>query len=296
MGDDRVNGENSTQHMTKRGDVPPPWFRALTTLLGQLDRTNLQPSFEVNALFGRLVELCRAIPEEELPVGAPELGDRVRALAATGEANLERHWAKEVVAEPSAWVRFPFLEAYRQLVSSELRAVGRHRRELPRRWVFVGAGPLPLSPVLLEREMVDAEVTYVDRDPDALAWGRSVANVLNGARAREFVCASAEALDYAAYEVVVVAALAGRTEKEKRDIFHAIASSGTTSALVLARSVPAGGCELLYPRLDHLPAPWRVLEVTEPPASVINCTLLADRTAEEVAARDLLSSDGARGA
>lgn len=278
--------------MTKSVEPTQSCIAALTALAEGLRGTNLQPSPEVNALFGRLVELCRSISPDEVPVVARELGDDIRALAAAGEANLERHWAMVVVADPSAWVRFPFLEAYRRLVLEEVAAVERHRAPPPERWAFVGAGPLPLSAVLLERRMPEAEMTYVDRDPEALAWGRKVVGALNGARTRRFVCASADDVDYSGYGVVVVAALAGACEEDKREILASIVRSGGPSVLVLARSVPAGGCELLYPRLERVPPPWRVLEETAPPASVINCTVVADRPVGPTDARDLPGSDG----
>lgn len=226
-------------------------------VLEQLGQTDLQPSPHVNALFTELVAEATnpQSPVTHLPT---ELLHRVRAVCGAGETNLERHWAKQIIANPTELQHFPYLENYRQMLRSEGPALARVIGPgAP--IAFVGSGPLPLTAILLARSGFD--VTILDSDAEAVKLGDAVITITNTHETasallpgapnpiRSTHCA-AEDHDYSHYSAVVVAALVGASHDATYRILQIVAKTLPPHGLLAARSVPLDGRRLLYPRLD----------------------------------------------
>ncbi len=258
-------------------DQGEPWTRIVATVAA-LEATDLQPCPLVNGLFGALVQAAVALPADH--PGIARYGPRVRPLCAVGESALETAWARRLIGDPTALGAFPYLDNYVALVQGEWAALTATLGRRPRRVVFIGSGPLPLTALLLHRLVPDLAVTCVDRDPDAVALGRQVAASVAGARAAVFVHAEADDLDPTGFDVVLVAALVGSTSAAKGATLARLASRLSQGALVAVRSVPADGRELLYPRLApaDIPAPLRQVGQWTPPPSVINNVVLLSRS------------------
>ena len=146
---------------------------------------SLEPGPRTDALFTALVALAvapRAPQEVDAVLADPRLTERLpdlRARCATGEYALERAWAHRVLAadDPHAALEaFPYLQNYRDLTRIEYHAVAGHAPRAPRRALFVGSGPLPLSALLLARHGV--RVDAVDIDPEAVELGGRLAAAL----------------------------------------------------------------------------------------------------------------------
>ncbi|MEO0815613.1 MAG: nicotianamine synthase family protein, partial [Myxococcota bacterium] len=91
--------------------------------LGLERQPSLAPGLEVNAAFGKLVELCLHCPAEDADQVMEVLNrsgstEAIRALCATGEIELEKAWAARVIeGEGRAELRrFPYFENYVDLV------------------------------------------------------------------------------------------------------------------------------------------------------------------------------------
>jgi SAM-dependent methyltransferase len=263
----------------------------LRSLHGRLaGRPHLRPGGEVDALFGELVRLAVSAPAgtpAPLATGdGPRLRDGLHRLCAAGEAELERHWAARIAgaADPVRTLEaFPYLGNYRRLARLEVDALaaagagaGAAGRPI-RRVAFVGAGPLPLSALLLA-ESLGVPVDAVDRDPAAVADGLRVAAALSADGAVTFVAGDVRDLSFAAHDVVVLAALVGATAAAKRDVLAHLARAMAPGATLVARSARSART-LLYPGLDrrHL-AGFELQAVVHPTCDVVNSVVVARAT------------------
>ena len=235
----------------------------------------LVPSPTTDRLFRRLVALVTTAP-----AGTP-IDPAVRAsllrLCAEGEHELERVWAARIAAarKPVAELGgFPYLDNYLRLTRLELATL-RRLGVRPRRVLFVGAGPLPLSPLFLASAL-GAEVDMLDRDPHAVVAAERVLARLGG-RAVAGHGDLAECDDLGRYDLVILAALVGTTPDAKRRHVGHLARVMRPGAVLLARSA-RGLRTLLYPEVDSADLDgFDVHLVVHPSGPVINSVVLASR-------------------
>ncbi|MEJ2887171.1 nicotianamine synthase family protein [Actinomycetospora aeridis] len=247
---------------------------------------SLEPGPGTDALFTRLVGLAVA-PRPghvvEAVLDDPELAGRLpdlRARCADGEYALERSWARRVLAAPDPAAElegFPYLQNYRDLTRIEYHAVAGHAPLAPRRALFVGSGPLPLSALLLARHGVTVDA--VDVDPEAVALGGAVARALGD----DVTVSHGDVLgldDLAGYDLVCVAALVGLAPDDKAAALAHVRSRMRPGATVLARSAHSLR-GLLYPVLDVAGddpdglGGLEPLAVLHPHTDVVNSVVLA---------------------
>jgi hypothetical protein len=260
-------------------------------IVARLAATDLQPSPVVNTLFQALVAAAYAAPDNYPECMDPHALTPLHQLCARGEANLEAYWARLVAAAPDTVAAFPYLDNYQQLIKAEYAAIVDALGRPPRTLVFAGSGPLPLSAVLLARLAPGLRITCLDSDRRALRQGRRMARALAGTEgqgALRFVRSDAATYDYTGYDAVVVAALVGLTPSDKTTVLTRVAGTLAPGSLLAARSVPADGRRLLYPRIEPhaVPATLTVLGESTPPPGIIN-SLLFMRQGGESAPRHL---------
>jgi nicotianamine synthase len=255
---------------------------------------SLAPAPEVNALFEELVQACVSADEQ---AAAEVLADaRIQRLqpdllrvCAEGEALLEHAWARSVVAaaDPAAQLRrFPYLENYRlltQLETHTLAGAG-HVPHGGSRICFLGGGPLPLTALLMHREL-GAAVDVIDNDPEAAELALRVLNRVAPGSGLCVKLADATRADdmaniLAGCDVVVVAALVGHTRDQKRAVLRAVGRALDPGAYLVVRSAH-GLRSLLYAVVE----PGDVAEAADcepqvlvhPLTDVINSVLVARR-------------------
>lgn len=235
----------------------------LPALLSELSRADLAPSPRTNHLFSELVKLSMGSVE-----ATEQQRKLAREIASAGESQLEMHWAQRIM-EGYSIEAFPYVQNYMMLVEHEYGELMKHA-EQSAAWAFVGSGPLPLSQILFER-LHGGQHAYIENDPDAHHLGAFVASALGSpgvSRAHELIDAINH--DYADYDIVLVAALVGKDDAEKRLVLEWIVDSARPGTIIAARSVPDDGRTLLYPRLASCPAGVTFLAETDPPKGVIN--------------------------
>lgn len=273
--------------------APPLDPTAASRLLDELHRLNahllrldLRPCAETNAAFGRLVEQCLSV--DEAVAGevlnhpdAPALLRSLRALSAEGETLLEQHWAGELTAADDAWTvlnHFPYLGNYRDLVRLERAAATAGGVDELGTVAFLGAGPLPLTGLVLAHEY-GAQVVNVDRDENACALAASVTEALGLSDRVSTVHAdaaeSARREDVAGADVVVLAALVGADNATKGPILDALAGRLHRRTRLLIRTAHRMRTAL-YPAIspDELREFRPVLEL-HPHGDVVNSVLVA---------------------
>ncbi|MEJ2869389.1 nicotianamine synthase family protein [Actinomycetospora sp. OC33-EN08] len=246
-------------------------------------RDDLSPGPETNGLFGRLVSLAiepAAAREADAVLADPAvetLLPELRRLCADGEYALERHWARRIVeaADPQAELgRFPYHRNYVDLTRLEHHAVAGLVPDGPRRVLFVGSGPLPLTSMLLA-ERYGCEVDNLDREPEAAALGDALAASL-GRTGLRFHTGEAEDVDgLERYDLVYLAALAGLEPTSKQRLLAHLGRCLAPGTLVLARSAHSLR-GLLYPVLDPHDLPGlETLSVVHPFTDVVNSVVVA---------------------
>jgi nicotianamine synthase len=258
---------------------------AIHSALNQLP--SLEPGPVVNELFTDLVRLSEyrrglnSVPVLSDP-RVLALTPRLRQLCATGEFRLERAWAHRVLnaSDPDAeLMAFPYLGNYEELTTLEMHALAGVGLDLAgiRRICFLGGGPLPLSALLMSRNL-SATVDVVDVNQEASSLAGQVAERVSLSGQVQFHHADAADFDGVAdSDVVVLAALVGLDRTVKHRVLAALSQRMRTGSMLIARSSD-GLRTLLYPPLELSDLhDWRPLAVVHPLNGVVNSVVVAVR-------------------
>jgi len=186
---------------------------------------DLRPGPHIDPLLHRLVHFVVSIPPDHAPAiladpAVRALRPHLVALCARAEQELEAAWSAWVSASrvpPLTLLRFPYLDNYRQLTELEHTALARHVAHPPRRVLFVGSGPLPLSSLHLAGVLgTGTTIDNLDRGPAAIAGARRLTHRLDARRLAFHHGDLADLHDLRPYDLVVLAALVGLTATDKR--------------------------------------------------------------------------------
>jgi nicotianamine synthase len=247
--------------------------------------TSLEPGPLSNELFTALVRMCeyRSGEDPDRLLADPRVSavvPRLRQICADGEFLMERHWARRVIraARPDEELaNFPYLANYEELTRLELHALAGVGLELDRvrRLCFLGGGPLPLSALMMSRNLA-APVDVVDVSAEATSLGEQVADRVSLSDQVNFHRAEAGAFDAVAdSDVVVLAALVGLDRGVKRDVLQALSERMRPGSMIVVRS-SHGLRTLLYPPLELADLhDWRPLCVVHPLNAVVNSVVVA---------------------
>ncbi len=173
----------------------------------------------------------------------------------------------------------PYWNAYINLVSEELSML-RRLTELDQAdrttVVFVGSGPMPLSPILLHL-LGRVEVICLEIDPAAYRASRALLERMELANKVRVLLVDGAAFDYSAYNQVFVASLVDN----KAAVLERIRL--TSPAPLAAVRTAAGIKQVMYEAIDEselMERGWRMLSCTSPDDTlVMNSTLFIDRAA-----------------
>jgi hypothetical protein len=175
-------------------------------------------------------------------------GKLIEGLA-LAESEMERCWGETFCArerlEAADFEDFIYWDCYRHLVGAELGnlPLGLNNLEEWQSIAFVGAGPLPLSAMIVHLS-TGRRVTCIDRDPRACGLACELCRKA-GLTGIDVVCACGIGYDYTSHPVVFIASLV----PEKGKVVRCIREK-CPHAVVALRSVE-GLCSLLYDPVDE---------------------------------------------
>jgi nicotianamine synthase len=247
---------------------------------------SLAPGPGTNALFAELVGLATtplAAHTERDVLADPRvsaIAPALRALCARGETELERAWAEHIGASrhPRRELRrFPYLPNYERLTRMEHHALAGLGAGPPRRVLFAGAGPLPLTALLLTGRHGWRGIDCIDIDEAATRSAQRLVEALHLTGLR-FACADLLATtELAGYDLVYLAAMLTQRDGDAPVILAHLAEQMAPGTVLLTRSA-RGLRSLLYQPIgiDELGA-LRPLTVLHPYTDVINSVVLAEK-------------------
>lgn len=235
-----------------------------------LQLVDLRPSPHVNQTMQQLVQAVIDTPTphtQDLPLAVN--ASQLRAISGQAETELEHYWAQQILAstEPSrALLSFPYLHNYQDLTRWELQLAQQTGLEMTdiNHILVVGSGSLPLSAYQLQQQ-ANARVDQVDNSPEAAQIGRSLSRQLAIPGATYCADGSEVALE-GAYDLILLAALAGSNTASKQSIIDNLLPHLATHGRLIVRSA-AGTRRLLYPPVE--------------PSELAGVTLLASHHPED---------------
>lgn len=257
---------------------------------------HLKPSEHVNTLFTKLVTICTFQYDDKTVVSVlndvhiAALAPSLRAMASQGEYFLELTWATDLVEQTREYQnakpklsRFIYYQNYVDLVQLELHALQGVGAQLDN-IVFVGSGPLPLSPILMYQKLSASRTTTkmhnIDRDQESINISGKLLEKLDIARGFEqHVLNAIDYTDYDQADVVILGALVGQDVEEKVEFVKSIGEKMRSGTFIMARSAHSLR-KLLYPSIE----PYQVnacgfetVLVLHPYNDVVNSILIAKK-------------------
>jgi nicotianamine synthase len=222
---------------------------------------DLQPSPQVDGLFGDVVGLARQSPRAYVARRLIQLLEadgslaRLYRVCAEGETRLEQEWARRLAAhaQPAALLSsFPYIREYKSLVKAEVALLRRVRPQASR-VLFVGSGPLPLSAWLMA-SVHGLQVDMLDMDANAHSCAMGWLKRLAGhEKLRCIHAALNDTADFKGYNAVVLGAMVGADQPAKDEALKQVEQRLIPGQVLLARSTE-GLQSLLYPQARFSPS------------------------------------------
>ncbi|GMG99778.1 hypothetical protein Nepgr_001618 [Nepenthes gracilis] len=279
-----------------------PLLAQITRLYEEISRLDsLKPSKDVNTLFTQLVLTCMphsAIDVTKLCKRVQEMRSKLIRLCGEAEGLLESHFSTLLGSfeNPLHHLHlFPYFNNYLKLSQLEFSILTQHSVRVPVRVAFVGAGPLPLTSIVLATYHL-TESFFHNYDIDASAnsmASRLVSSAPDLSRRMSFHTSDIMKVtdELKAYDVVFLAALVGMDKEEKVRVIDHLARYMDPGAILMLRSAH-GARAFLYPVVDPVDLRgFEVLSVFHPTDEVINSVLIARRVSTPVCTQLFLHSD-----
>ena len=212
---------------------------------------DFHPSPEVNAAFGALVRFAQTpVADNELdhllsdPFVQATLGT-LQQYALQAETCLEYHWAEQLAGgDPERMRAFPYFQNYALLINQEIACLRMFLPD-PKRVLFVGAGPMPISPLLLQQGL-QAKVTCMDISMKACAYHEHFTDHPALQSECSDICT---VQDLSGYDVIMLAALVGESEAQKLEILRHLFAHMLPGQILLLRN-SEGMKKILYPAVE----------------------------------------------
>ncbi|KAI9357812.1 Nicotianamine synthase [Pilaira anomala] len=253
---------------------------------------DLKPSEHVNALFTKLVTLSTYQYDDQtlsIVLNHPiikVLIPTLRTMASQGEYFLELTWATNLIEQTREYQegkpnlsRFVYYQNYQDLVQLELnalRGVGAQFNNI----VFIGSGPLPLTPILMYQQLPSAIMHNIDRDQASITISNELLQKLGIAHGfRQHVMDAIAYPDFQGADVVMLGALVGQDVTEKLQFLKTIGKNMKSGSFLLARSAHSLR-KLLYPSIEPYQintCDFETVCVLHPYNDVVNSVVIAKK-------------------
>jgi nicotianamine synthase len=216
---------------------------------------SMEPSDCVTTLFAEVVELCISRQPEAVVERAlrdpriVELRPHFCRLCADHIFREARAWSRRISTSPDPWVELlncPNYCNYLQLCDVEIHSVLALTGRSPKRLLFAGSGPVPITSVLFANGF-QLTVDNLEVDREAFELGRHLVQQLGKADGMGFIHSDIrDFTNLELYDVICLAALVGLSPEEKREITAHLSRHMRPDALLLVRSAH-GLRNLIYP-------------------------------------------------
>ncbi|WP_236712675.1 nicotianamine synthase family protein [Peribacillus muralis] len=171
-------------------------------------------------------------------------GDMLDKLT-IAETSMENHYANLFVGSVNTledFRSFLYWGNYKELIKTEINELKKVKND-SQSFAFVGTGPLPLSPLLLQQEL-GANMTCLDIDEQAYSLGKRIIKQLKGEATSNYILNDGALHDYGEFDLVWIASLVPNKEEILERIYET-----NPHATVAIRSVD-GIHQLLYEPVD----------------------------------------------
>ncbi len=172
----------------------------------------------------------------------------VHSVRADYEYQREYVLAKEIIkAHNRAPARaFRSAEWYSQATHFEMQALVPYK---PKRMLFVGSGPFPISPLSYMAEDPAVAVTCLERSADASKHAIEVAKVFGLDRLNMITADALEVTDYDNFDCVMVGLVVGTSDTDKNRIVEHFLRWVPNSTLLTFRTAVGSG-RVIYPSIE----------------------------------------------
>lgn len=267
------------------------YFKEIETICEVLmSEKDLFPCEKINGLFSRLVHMTHPtyfrVNKGYNVAKLKDLPRRLQALCSVGEYQLELYWSQRIMSAPDPLLelsllelyKFPYIKNYRDLTKLEYTNLSGCCEVPPRRVLFVGSGPLPLTSYFLAGDY-GCEVENIDKSENAVSLARDLSVALKIDHQCKFRrCDVFELTGLERYEVIFLAALVGESQDEKLRILKHIHCNMANGALCVIPSA-YGLRKLLYPEVPEdilIESGFRPVMLVHPLNDVIHSVLIGE--------------------
>lgn len=243
--------------MTKQKEKKEIIFDLISIHENFLRAKKLTPSPNINSSFSKLVTLVDATSKSNskkilIDKKIHSLKKDFLRFSSQGESELEFFWAHKIIKSKNphnTLLEFPYLKNYKDLVNFETEHLTKVGLYTKKSILFIGSGPLPLSPIFMAKKY-NVSIDTIDIDKNACTISRKILNVLKiNQKINIYNEDVFNITDFSNYDVIFVAALVGKTEKEKNSLIKHITKHATQNTYLILRSVSDLGA-LLYPEVS----------------------------------------------
>lgn len=194
--------------------------------------------------------------------------NKIQKISSKLEFEFEKEWAKKIISskKPARELKnYPDLKSYEKQTNLESKSLSLcNLRHAHKKMLFIGGGPMPLTAILLSKKL-KIKTIIIDSNKEAVRISRKLIEKLGIKNIKVKYGIGENFKGYEKYEIIFVASLAGRNDKEKIKIFKRIKEQAKPDAHIIARS-SYGGRKILYrplhPKIYKIFEP--ILEVRAP--------------------------------
>jgi 16S rRNA G527 N7-methylase RsmG len=234
---------------------------------------DLKPSEPVNLLFSKLIS--DVVNKEIKQNLCTNNLCRLQQYCGKAEFELETNFVEWLLNKTKLQFRdlheFEYFNNYQELTNWEHEKILIHSNKSPKKILFIGSGPFPLTGILLG-QISDYEITLLDRDSSAIKLSKSLIQKLS---LQNINIVQNDIRDYqhiADHDVIIVAALVGENEIESVNIINHIFKQANKKTLIIARTTH-GEREVLYRKINTDKLLGKPIHQIAPNPQIINSIL-----------------------
>lgn len=157
------------------------------------------------------------------------------------EFALEVYWANKIIQGQARYTDYPYMSGYAALVDSEREHLEKFTAPDGRHFCFIGAGPVPITPLELKRHYPRATMHGIEMDEQAIDYARQVSACSDCTIS--YTHCKAQEVDYATFDIIFVASMT----MHKKDVLQQIARTAKKGTIIAIRSVDNLRCMLYEP-------------------------------------------------